>query len=76
MNVDPRNITLEQWAADTTLPLSRLCLVPLLLDPKGWKQWAQVIIQSRNVAVYTPPDPSRFDDWRDWAFRFNQAVPL
>lgn len=76
MNIDPRGMSVIEWTAQTTLTLARLTTVPRLLDPKSWKFWAFNVVQAPKVAVHSPPDPSYFDDWREWAIRFNQMVPL
>jgi hypothetical protein len=76
MNIDPRDVPVIEWCAQTALVLSKFTTVPRLLDPNGWKFWALNVIQSPKVAAFFPPDPSYFTDWRDWAVRFNQMVPL
>jgi hypothetical protein len=45
-------------------------------DPRKWRDWAVNAIRDPNVSIYSPPNPYDFLDWREWAFRFNQAVPL
>lgn len=76
MNVDPRPFELfKEWADATSLPLSRLIIVPT--PPKeDWQQWGLEVIQQPNVARYQPPTPSGFNSWKEWAIRFNQVVPL
>ena len=76
MNIDPRYMTVLEWTAQSTQALSKLASIPILLDARGWKFWALNVLQSPKVAAHSPPDPSYFTDWRDWAIRFNQAVPL
>lgn len=76
MNVDPRGLTVQEWTSFSTPSLSRLASVPVLGDQRDWQQWALAVIQSSKVSRFGPPDPRHFDNWQDWAFRFNQAVPL
>lgn len=77
MNVDPREfLSVRDWADATTLPLSHLLIVPIMIDPKKWNDWALTVIQSPKVAQHQPPNPREFSDWQEWAIRFNQAVPL
>lgn len=76
MNVDPRGLSVQEWAAFSTPALARIATVPLLTEGRDWQQWAWVVMQSPKVAKYTPPDPRFFNNWQDWAFRFNQVVPL
>lgn len=76
MNIDPRGLDVVQWTEFTSLQLSGLTYVPRLLDPKNWRAWAFTVIQSPKVQAHAPPDPRYFDEWGEWATRFNQAVPL
>ena len=76
MNVDPRGLTVQEWTAFSTPSLSRLTHVPVLHAEKDWWRWAMTIIQAPRVSAHSPPDPRYFKDWREWAFRFNQVVPL
>ena len=72
-------MSVEEWT-DFMIPLlvgfedsGRL---PRLDNPEFWKEWALTLIQKPSIASKNPPDPRYFEDWREWAMRFNQAVPL
>lgn len=76
MNIDPRGVTLTQWANFTTPLLAPFGISPILITEEAWRPWARSVIQLPGIAQQRPPDPEAFLDWREWAFRFNQAVAL
>lgn len=76
MNIDPRHMTVIEWADQMTPLLARLGSVPRLDNPDAWHSWAQNLVALARVARRTPPDPRTFSNWEEWAFRFNQVVPL
>jgi hypothetical protein len=73
--IDPRGLEVVEWCDLVALPLAPFVTPTRLLDPALWKNWAMGIIGSTALAPFNPPDPRTFEDWRDWAFRFNQVVP-
>lgn len=76
MNVDPRYMTVIEWTDFMVPLLVKAGRVPRLDNPQFWKEWALTLIQKPTIGQFSPPDPRHFDDWREWAMRFNQAVPL
>lgn len=76
--IDPRGMRdAREWVDFVTLPLQQIGVTPRRLDdPKNWKSWAFNVVQSAHLARFNPPDPRYFDDWMEWAFRFNQVVPV
>lgn len=74
--VDPRYLSILEWCEFTTPLIKDRAAVPRLLTPDDWRSWALTVLQSPQIARYNPPDPLGFEQWQDWAFRFNQAVPL
>lgn len=74
MNVDPRGMDVMDWTETMVLPLSRYLVVPRLLRPEGWRDWANSVIQVSAIAAFKPPQPDRFEDWKDWAYHFILAV--
>ena len=76
MNIDPRGMTVMQWTDAMTLELTGRSIPPRLDSPRTWQAWALVVSQSPRIATSNPPNPLEFDDWRDWAQRFNQTVNL
>lgn len=73
--IDPRGFEVVEWCNLVALPLSTLVITPRLFDADLWKHWATGLVGSTALAPFNPPDPRPFEDWREWAFRFNQAVP-
>lgn len=76
MNIDPRYLDVVEWTDFTAPLLEKYGRLPRLDNPEFWKEWALTLIQKPSIQSCQPPDPRYFDDWREWAFRFNQAVPL
>lgn len=72
--IDPRFLTVQEWTDSMTFSLSNESDLPRLDDPKAWKEWAMNVLQDSLVSQMNPPDPRFFDDWREWALRFNQAL--
>ena len=70
--IDPRNLTLQDWAASTILaldlgwPLGRL-------DDGNWQDFAVGFVRAPTLAQRVLPDPYQFSDWREWAMR---AAPM
>lgn len=77
MSVDPRILdTFEEWVNATELSLRKLTILTPIPADENWKRWAYEVIQDPALEQYRPPDPTAFDDWREWATRFNETVPL
>lgn len=72
--IDPRHFEVKDWCDQMVQNLAPLVNAPRLLDAKEWKTWANAVVSNPTVRTFHPPDPGLFDDWREWAFRFNQAV--
>lgn len=58
----------DQMAQTLPFPVVRL------FEVDNWKEWARNLIQYPTVSAFNPPDPEFFNDWREWAVRFNQVV--
>lgn len=76
MNIDPRGLDVIEWCDYMVDELNQFGPVPRLLDPREWRAWGEVVIQFQGLLKYSPPEPRFFDEWREWAERFNQAVTL
>jgi hypothetical protein len=77
MIVDPRGMRdVREWADFIMLPLDQFGVTPRRLDnPDNWKDWAFDLMQAARLESFDVADPRGFDDWVDWASRFNQVVP-
>jgi hypothetical protein len=73
--IDPRGLTVTEWCDAASLTLVRYGHIPILQDPREWKQWAFVVMQLPAIEGRQAPGPRGFDDWLEWAIRFNEAVP-
>lgn len=74
--IDPRNMDITLWSDATAQQLATLGPMPALHSPQEWLEWAVQVIQTPQVARFSPPDPRGFPNWFEWACRFVQAVPL
>ena len=75
--IDPRGMSgVEDWSDSVNFDLwTRFGITIRQLDhPDLWRHWAFHLIQSAQLARFNPPDPRGFDNWLDWAERFNQMV--
>lgn len=74
MIIDPRGLTAIEW---TDYMADELSVLPMkLFREDEWRDWARHVIQDPNISKHNPPDPDQFEHWMEWAFRFNEAVPL
>ena len=76
MNIFPRGMTIKEWCDQNVPLLARYGQVPFLQNENSWREWGMSVNTNPQVAAFNPPDPSFFDDFYDWAERFNSAVPL
>lgn len=76
MNVDPRGMTVVEWADRMSLVLDSMVIPERLDNPEEWREWATNIIDTPNFEGQNVPNPYQFDDWVEWAMRFNQVVDL
>lgn len=72
--IDPRGLDVVEWtdrmAAILPFPVVRL------FDPDEWRAWAYNLIKYPIVSQLSPPDPNLFEDWMEWAERFNEITGL
>jgi len=76
MNIDPRGLTLRQWADTMSLVLDKTIQVERLDHNEEWREWATNILRTPSIEGQNVPNPYQFNDWREWAMRFNQVVDL
>ena len=76
MNIDPRGMTVIEWTDRMWIMLDKVTLVERLDNPDEWQDWAEGLSDSPSLEGQNIPDPYAFDDWREWAMRYNQVVEL
>lgn len=75
--IDPRFMTVIEWTDRMALELDKVDqLIFRLDDPDDWRSWALNILDTPNFEGQNLPDPENYDDWQEWAQRFNQVVDL
>ena len=76
MNIDPRGMSIKTWCDWNVSAMAHYGQIPFLQDENKWKDWAMSVIKNPGIAGLNPPDPRYFDNFLEWAERFNSAVPL
>jgi len=76
MNINPIGMTVRDWCDWMVSELRQYGLVSVLDQERNWKQWAIRVSELPGLAGLNPPDPRGFDDFYEWANRFNGAVQL
>lgn len=77
IQLDPRYMDAKHWFDQRTqdLTLAGYSGIPILKDADHWIDWARTVIQLPKIAALSPPLPDHFQNWQDWAQRFNQVLP-
>ncbi len=73
MAIDPRGMSLRQFADATILSLNDAWSFGRLDDEKDWRGWARQFVSATPFATRNVPNPDQFSDWRTWAER---AYPM
>jgi hypothetical protein len=76
MNLDPRYREAVDWCNDMVEEVERFGTAPIISEPDQWRGWAVQVCSFPDIAKSNPPNPLLFDDWQQWAIRFNQCVLL
>lgn len=74
--LDPRYMTVIEWTDRMAQLLDPMVIPERLLEPSLWREWATNILDTPNFEGQNAPNPYQFDDWEEWAMRFNQVVEL
>lgn len=67
--IDPRNMTLRDWADSVILSVEVAWTFGRLDNEAEWQDWAVGFVRANTYSARTLPDPYQFDDWREWAMR-------
>jgi hypothetical protein len=70
--VDPRGLSVIEWADYTTTNLEAFGVVGRLDREDDWRTWAQNVASLAEMQRRTVPPPYMYSDWRDWAVEFNR----
>lgn len=73
MAIDPRGMSLHDWADSVILALNDAWSLPKLQDETRWQDWAASFTLIPGLSQRSLPDPYEFTAWRDWAMR---AYPI
>lgn len=73
--INPAGMTAIEWTDRMALLLPEVTAMKIFHET-DWRAWARHVLQSPRVARFNPPNPDYFDNWRVWADRFNQVVPV
>lgn len=76
MNINPAGLTIKEWCDFMVSELDAFGQAPILDDEADWRTWGQQVLLLPGLAAFNPPNPRDFDDFFEWASRFNAAVPL
>jgi hypothetical protein len=72
--VDPRGLETRDWVDYTADNLSSFVRVMKIADGSQWREWGDHVRQSLRSRGILVPQPDQFDDWEEWAIRFNQVI--
>lgn len=70
----PIGIGLIDWTDQVSLDLEKYTTARKLMDETKWQDWAVQFSAYGFLPGDQPPNPYGFDDWREWAERFCEAV--
>ena len=63
----------QQWADAVCLILQQYQGIPPL-SGDDWQSWGTSIVSNPQLGKFGPPDPYRFDDFKDWAEKVAAAL--
>lgn len=72
--VDPRPMEIQYWADTLCIDLDDYAVIPQLVDPDRWQDWAAGLVSINGISQLNPPSPYQYDDWKEWAYRFYQVL--
>lgn len=72
--IDPHMMGVIEWTDQMAPELEPFGDIPILETEDKWKDWASSVINNPLIAQRQPPEPTYFQNWRDWAYRFIQTI--
>ena len=71
--IDPLGMSMRDWCDSMVMHLEPHSH-SARLDDDNWQQWAAWFTTAPNLSQNHAPNPYAFDDWREWAKSFNNAM--
>lgn len=73
--IDPRIVdNVVEWADFMFPSIEDFGVATRLMDESDWKNWASGLSSIASLASLGVPDAYQFDDWHEWAMRFNEVI--
>lgn len=73
--IDPRIVdNVVDWADYMFPSIEDFGVAVRLMDERDWKNWASGLSTIASLAALGVPNAYQFDDWREWAMRFNEVI--
>lgn len=73
--IDPRGQDVGDWIDTVVDLMSAFVPVMILRDAETeWKMWGYHVRHTLRFRGILVPDPGPYDDWAEWAMRFNQTI--
>lgn len=72
--VIPYGMETRDWVDRTASNLARFVSVLKIQRGDEWRVWGSHVRQVLAVKGILTPDPDEFEDWTEWASRFNQII--
>lgn len=72
--ITPVAMSVTEWTDQTSLSLEIYGIIPKLDAPDRWRDWAATVIALPGISATNPPDPNAFEDWKAWAYLFNEST--
>lgn len=73
--VDPRFIpTFKEWSDFMYPTLEQYGVIEQYTHGSDWQSWGAGLLSLNGIAQVGAPSPYQFDDWKEWAMRFIDAM--
>jgi hypothetical protein len=74
--INPVTMPFDRYQSEVCNRLSIYGVPPRPVVQSLWRTWAMAVIAIPQVQRNQPPDPQRYDDWREWGLAFNRILDL
>jgi hypothetical protein len=77
MTINPIGMDIKTWADAVVQELRRhRTTAPVLESGQPWQEWGLRVANLPALLGFNIPNPNNFDDFYEWACRFNGAIQL